>query len=279
MGQINSKQKTESSGKKRPALFRALGDNDPPKEIEVCDQIYRCAKVYKHDSWAATARYENLDHRIVVKFNRQQSICGLPMSWLGRWLASRERHMLELLDDVDGVPKSCGDIVVDGQVSRTADGHDFVDGRPLKMGDIPNDQFLPKLMELIKQMHLHDIAYVDLHKAENVLVGDDGNPYMFDFQISAHLPSRWLKHLLSILQQSDIYHLSRQVGFYRPDQFADMFPEGLIRPWWIRVHRCVAMPFRQTRRKLLVLLGIRKGKGHAYSEHAPEVGKRTTADA
>ena len=260
-------------------MFRALGKNDPPKEIQVGDQMYRCAEVFKHDSWAATARYEKQDQRIVVKFNREQSICGLPMGWLGRWLASRERHMLELLDDVEGVPNSCGDIVVAGKVRPTADGHDFVDGRPLKIGDIPNDQFLPKLLDLIHQMHARKMAYVDLHKAENVLVGDDGNPYVFDFQISAHLPSRWLKHLLLILQQSDLYHLSRQVGFYRPDQFADMFPDGLKRPWWIRAHRCIAMPFRETRRKLLVLLGIRKGKGYAKSEHAPEVGKRSMVDA
>jgi hypothetical protein len=87
-----------------------------------------------------------------------------------------------------------------------------------------------------------------------------------------------LTHLLLILQQSDLYHLSRLVGFYRPDQFAELFPAGLERPWWIRAHRCIAVPFRQTRRRMLVMLGIRKGKGHAISEHAPEVGKRPLAD-
>lgn len=267
-----------TSGKKRPALFRALGNQDPPITIEVDGHAFRCAEVFKHDSWAATARYENEQHRIVVKFNRQQSIYGLPMSWLGRWLASRERNMLELLANVKGVPNSCGDITVDGRVLRNADGHEFVDGSPLKMGDIPNDHFLPNLTRLIDRMHEHDIAYVDLHKAENVLVGDDGNPYVFDFQISAHLPNRWLKPLLSILQQSDRYHLSRQVGFYRPDQFAEIFPDGLERPWWIKAHRCIAIPFRETRRKLLVILGIRKGKGYAKTEHAPEIGKRAATN-
>ncbi len=279
MSQIETGRNAKSSSKRRPALFRALGANDPPQQITVGNQNYRCAEIFKHDSWAATARYENQDHRIVVKFNREQSIFGLPMKWLGRWLANRERHMLELLDDVAGVPKSCGNIIVNGQVCRTADGHDFVDGRPLKTGDVPNDQFLPKLLELIDQMHAHQIAYVDLHKAENVLVGQDGNPYVFDFQISAHLPRPSQRHLLSILQQSDRYHLSRQVGFYRPDQFSVLFPGGLERPWWIRAHRWIAVPFRETRRKLLVLLGIRKGKGHAVSEHTPEVGKRPIAGA
>jgi hypothetical protein len=279
MDRTQKQPNVKAVGKKRPALFRALGDNDPPQTIEVRGREFSCAEIFKHDSWAATARYETEDQRIVVKFNRQQSICGLPMGWLGCWLAGRERQMLELLDDVDGVPKSCGDIIVSGTVCRTADGHDFVDGSPLKMGDVTNDRFLPKLAKLIEQMHQHDLAYVDLHKAENVLVGDDGNPYVFDFQISAYLPQRWLKSFLSILQQSDRYHLSRLVGFYRPDQFDELFPNGLQRPWWIRAHRCVAVPFRETRRKLLVLLGIRKGRGYAKTEHAPEVGKRTAPNA
>lgn len=275
---MSEKENTATkTGKKRPALFRALGDQDPPKTIEVHGCSYRCAEIFKHDSWAATARYEHGQDQIVVKFNRQHSIYGLPMGWLGRWLASRERSMLELLADVEGIPSSCGDITVEGKVLRNADGHDFIDGQPLKMGDIPNDQFLPKLTQLIERMHAHDIAYVDLHKAENVLVGDDGNPHVFDFQISAHLPSRLLRPLLSILQQSDRYHLSRQVGFYRPDQFDQLFPDGLERPWWIKAHRFVAVPFRETRRKLLVLLGIRKGKGYAKTEHAPEVGKRAAS--
>jgi hypothetical protein len=43
-------------------------------------------------------------------------------------------------------------------------------------------------------------------------------------------------------------------------------------PWWIRVHRLVARPFRELRRRLLVRLGIRSGKGRVetevFAEHA-----------
>jgi hypothetical protein len=50
-----------------------------------------------------------------------------------------------------------------------------------------------------------------------------------------------------------------------------------LRPWWIRAHRCVAVPFRTVRRRLLTVLGIRSRSGHAFSEAFPEVAHRRAA--
>ena len=50
-----------------------------------------------------------------------------------------------------------------------------------------------------------------------------------------------------------------------------------LRPWWIRAHRCVAIPFRTFRRRLLTTLGIRSKSGHAFSEAFPEVAHRRAA--
>jgi hypothetical protein len=46
--------------RKRPALFRALGDSDPPKSVSVGGCEYRIQAVLKHGSWAATAVYSDL---------------------------------------------------------------------------------------------------------------------------------------------------------------------------------------------------------------------------
>ena len=45
-------------GKPRPALFRALGNHEPPPSVEVDAQTYQLVEVFKHDSWAATAIYQ-----------------------------------------------------------------------------------------------------------------------------------------------------------------------------------------------------------------------------
>ncbi|MFO0865318.1 MAG: hypothetical protein U0744_11830 [Gemmataceae bacterium] len=51
------------------------------------------------------------------------------------------------------------------------------------------------------------------------------------------------------------------------------------RPMWLRVHRFFAAPLRNLRRRLLVLLGIRKGDGRAQTEHFTEDGLRDRASA
>jgi hypothetical protein len=262
-------------GRPRPALFRALGHSDPPLRIGIDDVEFRHVRTFKHDSWAATALYEDRHGELVVcKFNRRQPILGVPMHWLGRWLARREGRLLELLADEPNVPNRRGPITVDGRPARNAAAHVFVPGRPLRAGDRPDARFVERLSQLLAGVHARGIAYVDLHKRENILVGDDGRPWLIDFQISVRLPRIWpFTAVLHLLQQSDRYHLAKHLCRQRPD----LCPPGLAawierRPWWIRLHRQAAIPFRRLRRRLLVLLGIRTGCGKAHTEAAPEVG-------
>ena len=116
--------------------------------------------------------------------------------------------------------------------------------------------------------------YVDLHKRENILVNERGEPCLIDFQISVAWP-RWLPAgpLFALLRRGDEYHLMKHWSRSRPDQCG--FDEVALRnqiPWPIRAHRLVARPFRELRRRLLVKLGVRSGKGRVetelFAEHA-----------
>ncbi len=49
--------------------------------------------------------------------------------------------------------------------------------------------FFDHVEEMLNVLHARRIIYVDLHKQENVLVGDDGLPYLIDFQVSVQLPN------------------------------------------------------------------------------------------
>jgi len=266
-----------TTGKPRPKLFRALGHNDPPKVIVVLGEQYERTTILKHDSWAGTAIYEGIAGKLICKFNRQQSIFGFPMKWLGRRLARRETRVMQLMADCPRIPDDCGIIYADGEPLDYAAGHVFIPGRPMAKDDTLNDTFFPLLQDILKQLHRRDIAYVDLNKAENIIVGDDGNPYLVDFQISFTLPRWWpgnslpMRVLLHILQRSDEYHLMKHFVRIRPDLLP---PEQRdikqLRPWWIRGWRMLATPFRETRRRLLVLLGIRKGTGKNTTEFDPE---------
>lgn len=244
-----------------------MGRADPPTEVELGETTYRRARIFKHDSWAATALYECGSKRIVVKFNRKQPILGFPMKWLGRALARRETKMLTRLSSVTNVPAACVKVKVNGKVASTATAHEYVPGRSLLATEQTDDDFFPRLSILLGQLHDHGIAYVDLHKRDNILVDPNGEPHLIDFQISICLPRVWpISSALTILQRCDRYHLAKHRHHCRPD----LYDEPIARPAWIKLHRFIAVPFRRVRRWMLVRIGVRRGCGLASSEHAPQ---------
>lgn len=261
-------------GRPRPPLLRALGSSEPPRLIEIGGVLYRHVKTFKHDSWAASALYRSsTGMQIVCKFNRIEPVCGLPLAWLGRALARREARLLELLADEPLVPGASGAVHVGGRPAAHAVAHAFVPGRPLARRMPLHDDFYPRLEELLARLHARGVAYVDLHKRENILVGTDGRPYLIDFQISVCLPPYGLRGpLLRMLQRCDRYHLSKHIRRYRLERGEPAPPRDFGRPWSIWLHRALAVPFRTFRRRLLMRLGVRTAGGRADSEAAPEPG-------
>lgn len=266
----------------RPAIFRAMGLAEPPALVQIksssdFDGEYQRVQVFKHDSWAATALYACDARAIVCKFNRQQRIGVIPMRWLGNFLARRETLLLQKLKHITNIPNSVGPILVEGQTLENVTAHVYVPGRPFKHDANASDAFLAELEQLIGQVHAADVAYVDLHKSENILVGDDGKPYLIDFQIGFWKPSSkvaafFCNSFLLALQRSDRYHLLKHITKCRTSM--DWNQMHLQRPWYIRLHRRVAIPLRTMRRRFLVLLGIRTGIGHVSTESNPEIGHR-----
>lgn len=270
--------------KPRPSIFRALGKNDPPEQVEIRGHIYDRVRIFKHDSWAATALYSNESKgQVICKINRFQSIGPIPMSWLGRLLARNEAGILKRLSDTGQVPLILGEVKADGKVMSTAIARKYVEGHPLGHREAVHEEFFPRLRSLLDLMHARKMAYVDLHKRENVLVGDDGLPYLIDFQISYASPQGLVRFLfpsgwiLRILQKSDLYHLEKLHRKSLPPEQA--LAMEIRKPWWIRVHRAVAMPYRQTRRKMFVAMKIRSGKGRVSSEHFTEEALRDEVNA
>ena len=150
----NPTNESTRSTKPRPPIFRALGKREPPEQIEIAGQLYHRLKIYKHDSWAATSLYQGPGQKqMVCKFNREQSLFGFPMKWLGRWLARRETGMLERLADVELIPEKCGDVRVDGELRRSVSGHEFIPGSPLGPDSHVSDTFFDEYRHLLEQLH------------------------------------------------------------------------------------------------------------------------------
>jgi hypothetical protein len=266
-----------ASVRARPAWLQALGRDEPPLTIVVDGEVLERVELFKHDSWAATALYRSASSgpQAVCKFHRQQPLLRVvPMRWFGRFMAGHELRLLTRLADLPGVPVPLGPVRGrDGAVIPYAVARRFVAGHPLKRSEPVSDTFFPEITRLLAAMHVRGVAYVDLHKRENVIVADGtGRPYLVDFQISVRMPTRGpLGWFLRILQRSDNYHLLKHWVACRPDQCAETSASiARGRPWYIRAHRLVAMPFRETRRRLLVASGVRSGRGRVETELVPE---------
>lgn len=274
---------TNRTARPRPPLFRALGALEPPAEVVVDGRRYERIELFKHDSWAATALYSGTAGRIVCKFNRTQPVLGIPTSWLGRRLAEREHRALSRLADLPQIPAPLGPVYANGVRLRNAVARSFIAGHPLGKDERVRADFFPSLRRALREMHLRGIAYVDLHKRENVIVGDDGRPYLVDFQISfdvTHPRLRWVPGIRAAfdhLRVGDLYHLEKHIRRSDPLASTDRAPAI---PAWLQVHRIFAVPFRQMRRRLLVARGIRTGRGAVASEvFAEDAVRRESSQA
>lgn len=266
--------------KPRPGWLKALGSQSLPQSIAIGGVTHSLKETFKHDSWAATGLYEGPSGALaVVKLHRQSPVFGVSMRWLGRRMARHEIRLLTELADLKGIPALAGPVTLDGTELRNAVARHYIEGHPLGNRETVNESFFPGLSALLAAMHKRKVAYVDLHKHENILVNEQGEPCLIDFQISVAWPG-WLPAgpVFRILRRSDEYHLIKHWARCRPDQcgFDGADLRGRI-PWPIRVHRLIAVPVRQFRRWLLVKLGVRAGKGRVETELFAEHALRQTA--
>lgn len=164
----------DPSLRKRPAVLRALGDRDPPVQVTVAGGVITLERIVKHDSWAATAIYRDAAGRpVICKFNRVQPLFVIPLAWVGRALARREANFLRRLADVELVPKDLGDVTADGRRLPNAIARTYIDGEVLLLTEELTPHFFDELRDLVHALRAHDMAYVDLHKRENVIVAVD----------------------------------------------------------------------------------------------------------
>jgi hypothetical protein len=229
--------------------MRALGRHDMPVTLEISSRRLRHIATAKHDFWAATGFYEDdVGGRVVMKMYRTARFAGVPLRWLGCWQCRREVRFYRRLAGLPCVPALLE------TVGETAYARAFVPGHPLSRQRAVPEGFWPRLDTAIREVHRRGVAYVDANKPENVLVGDDGRPYLIDFQIAwggRARPRGFGRWWLDRLQREDLYHLLKHKRRFGPHL---MTPEELARvrqrSLLIRAHRVLNRPYLVVRRRL-----------------------------
>lgn len=219
------------------------------------DMRYEHVTTFKHDFFAATGLYRGPTGLAVLKLGRTTDFLGLRLDWIGKFLSRREIRLYTAAQGAAGVPRFIG------PVNQTGFLHEYVPGHPLQRREPVSDSFFDELFGLVQALHHRHIAYVDLNKRENILLGEDGRPHLIDFQISLLLPPvgwrrlRPVRWLLARFQNADRYHCLKHKRRLRPDLLTaeEQCAVARISPY-IRVHRWLFRPLIQVRRWILARL-------------------------
>jgi hypothetical protein len=246
---------------RRPKVFRALGAADPPLEAFINGEPCRLVSVLKHDSWAVTTVYETASAAwIVCKIGRSQALpLGVPGAWIGRWLAGREVRVFQLMQGHPGFPRWAGPFALGEAGWPQAATHHWIPGEPFRPTASVGDAFFPELRDMLAAFHARGLAYVDMSKWGNILIGHDGRPYLLDYQIHYQAGSSFLSRwLLRQLQAGDRFYLHRHWRRCRPDQLTpEDLKHGAKEPPHVWVAERVGFIFRGIRLAILKLHGVR----------------------
>ena len=223
-----------------------------PDRIDLDGKGYRLRKIFKQDFFATTALYENGSDRIVLKRSRNQAFCRIPMAWMGRWLTGHEITIYRRLENVSGIP------ALRANPDPYTLIHEYIEGQPLDPRLPVGDRFFDDLAELLDTLHTNKVVYVDANKADNIVVGRDGRPYLIDFQISfladpSH-SDRWgiVEKIFQRLRKEDFYHFLKHKNRCRPDLMTPGEKKRRYhRSGLIRLHRLLTRNLITIRRSIL----------------------------
>jgi len=160
-----------------------------------------------------------------------------PRSWLvrnviGRVLIRREARALARLAGRSTAPRAPFRVDAHALAYRYLEGRNLRDGR-----STPGPDFFPDLERAVHDMHAAGgLVHLDLRNAGNVLVTDDGDPVLIDFQ--SHLRTWWmpgpLRRFVERIDLAAVYKhwANRSPATLGPERAAALERMNRLRPLW-----------------------------------------------
>ncbi len=196
-----------------------------PDETVIEGETYRYEKTLKDDLWSVNVLYRNDDGKgYILKLTDARTVPALVLRPLLMLLLRHEYNIYKMLADLDGIPK------LGPCYGRMGYFHEYVEGRSLH--DVPNgdelpDDFFDRLIAIFDKLHERRIIHLDMQKRGNVIVAEDGSPYLIDFQLCIHFKprsgplGRWSDRLFRALVPEVLYHVYKQKRHFQPHLMTD----------------------------------------------------------
>ncbi len=105
---------------------------------------------------------------------------------IGLWLIRNEWKIYRRLDGIEGIPR------VIERIDRFAFVTEYVPGSPLGRGGNLPASFFEQLGKVLKEVHSRGVVHLDLRHKGNILLSEDGKPFIIDFNSSLAFGERGL---------------------------------------------------------------------------------------
>lgn len=152
------------------------------------------AELLKRDVFGSVERLSGPRGLLVRRVARGGRV---PLSdWIAGRLLARERRALAAAAGLEGLPTLAADAgaeALPGADGRTPPAErvllrSWVAGEPLHRARALPTDFFDHLDALVTALHRRGVCHNDLHKEQNIVVGEDGLPYLIDFQLASLHP-------------------------------------------------------------------------------------------
>ena len=196
-----------------------------PSETVIEGETYRFERIVKEDLWSVNVLYRNDDGKgYILKLTDARTAPALVLRPVLMLLLRREYNIYGMLTDLDGIPK------LGPCYGRMGYFHEYVEGKSLhdvSSGDELQDDFFDRLISTFNKLHERRIIHLDMQKRGNVIVAEDGSPYLIDFQLCIHFKlrsgplGRWSDRLFRTLMPEVLYHVYKQKKHFQPHLMTD----------------------------------------------------------
>jgi hypothetical protein len=224
-----------------------------PATLTIDGDLYHYEKILKEDFFSINVLYRAASNtRYVLKVSAFRFVFGFLLTPLAILMSRREYKLYSMVADIPLIPALGPRLGTRGYLHRFVEGKTLYELEREGRRDLPDD-FFDRLRATVEEIHRRRIFYIDLNKQGNIILGEDGLPYLIDFQVCIHFKyrNRLFDRLFALLIQEDIYHLYKHKKRFRPDLMTETEKELAQRSKLGEgVNRYFGDPYRKIKRKI-----------------------------
>jgi hypothetical protein len=215
---------------------------------------YAFDRVLKDDFFSVNVVYTSptTPVKYVLKLSDFRFLGGWLLRPLAGFMSWREYAIYSMVADLPGVPG------LGPRFGERGYFHMFIEGKTLFEVKDPDNELPPDYFDQLRRtfdaVHERGIAYLDGNKLGNLLLGDDRQAYLIDYQICLPFPRQgWLARLTAPLFEQlcrdDRYHLYKHKRHYQPDRLTpDEAKQATKSPFNKAYDTWVGTPYKRVKR-------------------------------